>query len=108
MALILTPPPRACLTRCHPASRSWCQREKRILYLNREKPWTVDSDLSRLDFMIACEILREGYHPQDVEHELSIGSPFFSSRKSGHINDYLKRTIWAASLVFHPLFRTSP
>jgi len=82
---ILTPPTRACLTRLHPTSCTYSQHKKRILHLNGEKPWTVDPDLSRLDFMIACEMQREGYHPQDVEHELSIGSLFLSSRKSGHI-----------------------
>jgi hypothetical protein len=107
--LMTAPPPSFCIpTRHHPQNRTYAERRRRILYLNRHHPWSVHPDASRLDFMIACEMLREGHQPQAVAHELDRGSPSLMNRKMGHKDDYLRRTLQAAMLTLHPLSRPSP
>ena len=103
------PPPSPCAvaTECS-KSRTYAERQKRILRLNRNQPWALDPDVSRMDFMIACEMLREGHHPHAVAHELETGSPSLMNRKNGRKDDYLHRTLQAAMFTLHPLSRPSP
>ncbi len=70
-------------------------RAERLLHANRHQPWTCRPDLSRLDFMIARDLYREGYSPERILRHLT-DSPQ-ASRKRGHVADYLQRTIIAVT-----------
>lgn len=91
-----------------PTNHSYAQRRQRILYLNRNQPWAADPDASRLDFMIVCEMLQEGYPPQVVIRELELASPSLGDRKPGHKDDYLHRTLQAGVRALHPFSRPVP
>lgn len=67
-------------------------RRHRILTINRTQPWALHPDPSRLDFMIAREMLNEGYSIAFVGKTIR-DSPDLQARKSGHIDDYIVRTI---------------
>lgn len=52
------------------------------------------TDLSRMDLMIATEMAKSGrFSAQDIEKGLREGSPHIESRKAGHIEDYAQRTV---------------
>jgi len=53
------------------------------------------ADLSRADFMIARDMAREGYSAETIRRILT-ESPNLSTRKRGHLNDYLDRTVTVA------------
>lgn len=53
-------------------------------------------DPSRADCMVASDLLRMGLHPDEVSNILAQTSPNLTSRKQGHIQDYLQRTVAAA------------
>lgn len=61
------------------------------------------SDLSRMDWMIATDMAKSGnWTQQEVEKGIREASPALESRKTGHIEDYAKRTAekaWAAPEV---------
>ena len=61
------------------------------------------ADLSRMDWMIATNMAKSGnWTQQDVEKGIREASPALESRKTGHIEDYAKRTsekAWAAPEV---------
>ena len=61
------------------------------------------ADLSRMDWMIATDMAKSGnWTQQDVEKGIREASPALESRKTGHIEDYAKRTAekaWAAPEV---------
>jgi hypothetical protein len=51
------------------------------------------TDLSRMDWMIATDMAKGGrFTRQDIEKALRECSPNIESRKTGHIDDYAKRT----------------
>ena len=77
-------------------------RQQRILSVNSRQPWALHPDQSRLDYMIARQMLLEG-HPHDhVLNVLRSSSPHLTDRKAGHVDDYLKRTLKAARSASHP------
>ncbi len=51
------------------------------------------SDYSSADMRYACYLLRIGFTDEEIWAKLQIESPEISERKSGHLEDYLKRTI---------------
>lgn len=61
------------------------------------------ADLSRMDWMIATDMAKSGnWTQQDVEKGIREASPALESRKTGHIEDYARRTAanaWAAPEV---------
>jgi hypothetical protein len=61
------------------------------------------ADLSRMDWMIAIDMAKSGnWTQQEVEKGICEASPALESRKTGHIEDYAKRTAekaWAAPEV---------
>ena len=61
------------------------------------------ADLSRMDWMIATDMAKSGnWTQQDVEKGIREASPALENRKTGHIEDYAKRTAekaWAAPEV---------
>jgi hypothetical protein len=67
-----------------------------ILKRCRNQPWIHNPDISRLDFMIACNILKESRNTSLVARALQLGSPNLQLRKQQHIDDYIQRTIRAA------------
>ncbi len=75
---------------------TYSQRAERLLHANRHQPWACRPDPSRLDFMIARDLYREGYPPEQILRHLS-DSPDLASRKRGHVADYLQRTIIAVT-----------
>ncbi len=85
------------LTSIPKKSDTYAQRMKRILAINRQQPWVNSPDYTRLDFMIAREMLCEGYAYEVVEQALLLGSPLLSERKAGHVKDYVRRTVLAAT-----------
>lgn len=52
-------------------------------------------DYSRLDFMISKEMAKRGYSAQDLEKALNNASPELPTRKAGHEQDYVRRTVEA-------------
>jgi transposase len=56
------------------------------------QPREQDPDLSRLDFMIAKDMAREGHSPEAIR-QLLADSPHIATRKQGHLEDYLDRTV---------------
>ncbi len=65
----------------------------RIIRVNKNESWILSPDLSRMDFMIASHLLRQGFHPEFIEQVLLLGSPRLEQRKNGHQNNYVRRTI---------------
>ena len=98
-----------CDDRCRvPASpqtqpHTYRQRQTRILDINRHQSWVNTPDYSRIDFMIAREMLAEGHEAEVVERTILEGSPGLHTRKSGHIKDYVRRTVQAAASAIRPL-----
>lgn len=72
-----------------------------IFSINHHQSWVKNPDLSRVDFMIAKKMYQEGSEPKLIWQTLR-QSPHLSTRKSGHIDDYLQRTI--AAVVGSTLF----
>jgi len=53
----------------------------------------AQADYSRMDWMIACDMAQSGsFTLQDIERGIREGSPNIESRKSGHMEDYARRT----------------
>ena len=73
---------------------SYQDRILRILSINHGQPWTLDPDPSRLDFMVAREMLAQGMPTSAVRGSL-LDSPRIGIRKAGHVDDYIERTIKA-------------
>ena len=46
-----------------------------------------------MDFMIAQDLRRAGYTTRDIQQALLGGSPDLETRKAGHLDDYLRRTL---------------
>ena len=74
---------------------SYAQYAERVRQVNRHATWLADPDLSRLDFMIARFMIRQGHRPEAVIRILA-DSPKIATRKAGHLDDYLRRTVNAA------------
>ena len=53
-------------------------------------------DHSRADYMVASDLMRMGLEPDQARAVLEQTSPELDTRKHGHIDDYLERTIAAA------------
>jgi len=54
----------------------------------------AQADYSRMDWMIACDMAQSGrFSLQDIERGIREGSPNIESRKSGHMEDYARRTV---------------
>jgi hypothetical protein len=53
-------------------------------------------DLSRLDFMVAKSLLKQGYSVEIVQRAILENSPSIEARKPGHEADYANRTVHAA------------
>lgn len=75
---------------------TYADRLARIMALYPHQPWAADPDYSRLDFMIARDMLREGLPPGVVAWEINASSPNLHIRKPRNVNDYIRRTIRAA------------
>lgn len=56
-------------------------------------------DLSRVDFSVAKELVLRGYNDQAIAEALRQSSQDLSSRKTGHVDDYLLRTVKNARLA---------
>ncbi|MES1026622.1 RepB family DNA primase [Gloeocapsa sp. BRSZ] len=54
-------------------------------------------DESSFDYMIACNMLRKGYSTTEVEEAIRQGSPDLDTRKKGHVEDYITRTVQKAA-----------
>jgi len=53
----------------------------------------AQADYSRMDWMIACDMAQSGsFTLQDIERGIREGSPNIESRKSGHMENYARRT----------------
>jgi hypothetical protein len=65
-------------------------------YRTLEQKYAGSFDPSRADCMVASDLLRMGLNPDQVGSILAETSPDIASRKAGHIEDYLQRTIAAA------------
>jgi len=71
---------------------SYQDRRHRILTFNKGLPWTASPDLSRLDFMIAREMLNQGWPTAMIAQTIK-DSPNLKDRKGGHMEGYITRTI---------------
>lgn len=73
-----------------------------ILHRNHTQPWRHDPDWSRMDFMIAQEMAQAHLSPERIAQAIREGSPNLQSRKKGHLDDYLSRTIRKAIASLSP------
>lgn len=78
-----------------------------LLAVNASKAWASAPDWSRVDFMVARAMLGSGQQPEAVMAALRSGSPGIESRKKGHLEDYLNRTVNKA-LAALPFSRQRP
>ena len=78
---------------------SYQRRKAGILARNQNKTWVHSPDQSRLDFMIACEMLQAGWSDSAVCEVLS-GRPGLSEKH--RIQDYVGRTVRAARKRLFP------
>jgi len=69
------------------------QAMDRIFTRCRGASWIANPDWSRMDYMIAQDLRRDGYTYQEIEQALLLGSPGLETRKRGHRGDYLRRTL---------------
>lgn len=65
-------------------------------YRKLSEKYGTNFDGSRADYLIACDLIRLGMKDQDIAVTLQQTSPELETRKTGHIEDYLYRTIAAA------------
>lgn len=65
-------------------------------YQKLSKRYGNNFDDSKADFVIACDLLRIGITEDIVKNTLQNTSPNINTRKIGHIEDYLDRTVAAA------------
>lgn len=61
-----------------------------------EARYGAEMDVSRVDFMIAKDMAKQGYSAEQLEQALTAASPELPTRKLGHELDYVQRTIRAA------------
>ena len=72
----------------HDPVREYRRQAQRLL-----AKYSDGTDLSRVDWMIAQDMAKSGrFTEQDIEHGIRECSPNVESRKTGHIEDYAKRT----------------
>lgn len=76
---------------------TYSQCLQRILTINQHEPWAYAPDYSRIDFMIAREMLLQGNATEAIHDALCHNSPGLENRKSGHVQNYVRRTILAAA-----------
>jgi hypothetical protein len=53
-------------------------------------------DISKADYLVACDLIKLGMKDTDIQATMNQTSPNLDKRKTGHIEDYLTRTIAAA------------
>ncbi len=85
-------------------SQSTGNYQQRLLQISKNcsaHPWIDQPDLSRLDFMIARDMVAQGYSFCEI-HTVLTQSPDLRNRKGHHLEDYIRRTIQAASTPFSP------
>ena len=51
------------------------------------------TDYSRLDWMVAKQMIAQGFAREDIAHALQQASPALDHRKAGHVQDYTHRTV---------------
>jgi len=58
--------------------------------------YSDDMDVSRADYMICCDMAKNGYTREEILNALDQASPELPIRKAGHEQDYCNRTVEAA------------
>ena len=58
-----------------------------------KKHYGHDIDYSKMDWMIAKGMATKGYKTESIKNALSEHSPEISTRKQGHAEDYVNRTV---------------
>lgn len=53
-------------------------------------------DESKADYLVACDLIKLGMRDTDIQATMNQTSPNLDKRKTGHVEDYLTRTIAAA------------
>jgi len=51
------------------------------------------TDYSRLDWMVAKQMITYGFASEDIVQALQQASPALDHRKAGHVQDYIHRTV---------------
>jgi hypothetical protein len=71
------------------------KKEKKGCFQYIEKIYQTSnlSDLSAVDFKAVKYALKKGFDINDIKESIRQFSPNIESRKKGHIDDYLSRTI---------------
>jgi hypothetical protein len=54
-------------------------------------------DVSRCDFLAASRLLERGFAPPTIRQAIREASPDLADRKHGHVEDYVRRTVEAAT-----------
>lgn len=58
-----------------------------------QEEFKSETDFSRLDWMIARQMIYAGFDKEKIIHALEEASPELETRKSGHVTDYVHRTV---------------
>lgn len=78
-------------TNCYqkrPKSLEAYRQEAQKLYQNAK-----GEDLSRIDWLVASKMLDRGYKPELIKKAILEASPEIIERKTGHVEDYVNRTV---------------
>jgi hypothetical protein len=66
----------------------------RTLGLAKKQGLTID--LSRVDFAVAKDLIKQGYRSEQIEKAIATASPNIEQRKGQHIDDYARLTVQKA------------
>lgn len=94
-----TPTPIQTASKPHPDPATYATN----FYRKLANKYGNQFDPSRADCMVASDLMRMGLEPDQTRAILEQTSPGLDTRKQGHINDYLERTVAAA---LHRIRRT--
>jgi hypothetical protein len=67
---------------------------------NLERRYGREINYSKADWMIVLKMVSLGYKREDIAEALVLSSPGLSVRKTGHIEDYVERTLTQAYMEF--------
>jgi hypothetical protein len=74
--------------------RAYQKSFNRTLGLAKKQGWTID--LSRVDFAVAKDLIKQGYRSELIEKAIATASPNIEQRKGQHIDDYARLTVQKA------------
>jgi hypothetical protein len=74
--------------------RAYQKSFNRMLGLAKKQGWNID--LSRIDFAVTKDLIKQNYRAELIERAIAAGSPNIEQRKGQHIDDYARLTVQKA------------